>query len=206
MIKAKHNHLYHLFFSNYFRYIIRKDFRKMDITGGIADREMPLLIIGNHFSWWDGFIPYELNRQLFRRRFHIMMLEEQLKRHLFFSKLGAFSINPGNRSAIESLNYGTSLLNDKKNLLVLFPQGTIDSQYNQSIDFKKGWFRILRNLPGPVQICFMAVLTDYFSNRKPTLFICLEEYNKTASFIFEELSEAYRSFYLKCLERQKELS
>jgi hypothetical protein len=52
------------------------------------------------------------------------MPEEQLATRMFLNKAGAFSIKPGSRSAIESLNYASSLLYEPENLVVVFPQGT----------------------------------------------------------------------------------
>lgn len=206
MIKAKHFWLHQLFFRNYFRYILWKDFRKTEVIGKYRDRQLPLLIIGNHFSWWDGFFPYELNRKFFKRRFHIMMLEEQLIKISFFRRLGAFSINPYSRSAMQSLNYATKLMQSRDNMLILFPQGQIQSQYTTDIAFRKGWFRILKNATNPVHVIFIANLTDYFSHRKPSLYTYMEDYPKTGGFVFDDLAGSYNDFYKKCVKRQKQLA
>ncbi len=206
MIKAEHFWLYRLFFRNYFRCILRKDFRKIEITGEYRDRGLPILLIGNHISWWDGFFPYELNRTLFKRRFYLMMLEEQLRKISFFRKLGAFSIDPGSRSAVQSVNYASEILKNSDNILILFPQGKIKSQYTTEMVFLKGWFRILKNAGAPVHVVFMANLTDYFSYRKPAVYVYLEDYPRSEGFNFDDLSESYNLFYQRCLERQKQLS
>lgn len=203
MIKAEHSWLHQLFFRNYFRYILWKDFHRMEITGEYYDRGLPLLIIGNHISWWDGFFPYELNRRILKRRFHILMLEEQLQRIKFFRRLGAFSIDPGKRSALQSVSFASEILKKKDNMLVLFPQGEIRSQYQEEIIFRKGWFRILKNTSNPVHVLFMANLTDYLSHRRPTLSMYLESYSKTDNFIFADLCKSYNDFYQRCLENQK---
>ncbi len=135
-----------------------------------------------------------------------MMLEEQLRKRLFFRSLGAFSINPGSRSAIESLNYAGEVLESNKNLLILFPQGKIHSLYTSEIDFQKGWFRIIKNAVNPVQIIFLANLTDYFSYRKPSLVTYLEEYTKTENFVLDEIAARYNDFYQKCLDHQKKMA
>ncbi len=206
MIEADHFWLHRLFFSHYFRFILWKDFRKIEISGEFSDRGLPVMLIGNHISWWDGFFSYELNRTLFKRRFYLMMLEEQLKKISFFRKLGAFSIDPGSRSAIKSVNYASEILKSSGNILIIFPQGKIKSQYTTEMAFLKGWFRILKNAGAPVHVVFMANLTDYFSCRKPTLYVYLEDYPLTEGFILDDLSESYNLFYQRCLERQKQLS
>jgi 1-acyl-sn-glycerol-3-phosphate acyltransferase len=203
MIRAKHTWLYRLFFRNYFRYILRKDFRKINLDGKFSDKGMPILLICNHISWWDGFFPYEINLMLFNRKFHIMMLEDQLQKIRFFRRLGAFSINPGKRSALESLNYAKEILTDSRNLLVLFPQGRIYSQYTTEIKFRKGWFRIVENAASPLQIVFMASLTDYFSFRKPGLYVYLEEYQRSENPDLTDIEESYNNFYMRSLYKQK---
>ncbi|MGF1586598.1 MAG: lysophospholipid acyltransferase family protein [Bacteroidales bacterium] len=203
MIRAKHTWLHRLFFRNYFRYILRKDFREIILKGTFDDKGWPILLICNHISWWDGFFPYEINLRCFKRRFHIMMLEDQLRRIIFFRRLGAFSINPGKRSAPESLNYAKEILTDSRNMLVLFPQGRIHSQYTTDIKFRKGWFRIVKNSSRPVQIIFMASLTDYFSYRKPSLYVYIENYHKSEDLDFYDVEKSYNNFYLRSLEKQK---
>lgn len=203
MIRAKHTWLHRLFFRNYFRHILRKDFREIVLKGTFDDKGWPILLICNHISWWDGFFPYEINLRCFKRRFHIMMLEDQLRRIIFFSRLGAFSINPGKRSALESLNYAKEILTDSRNMLVLFPQGRIHSQYTTDIKFRKGWFRVVKNSAQPVQIIFMASLTDYFSYRKPALYVYIEDYQKSVELDFYDVEKSYNNFYLSSLEKQK---
>lgn len=205
MIKAKHFWINQLFFKNYFRYLIWKDFHKMVVHDNYKEKNLPLLLICNHFSWWDGFFAYELNRRIFKRTFYLMMLEDQLNKYSFFRRLGAFSINPGNRSVINSLKYAGNQLKKSDNMLILFPQGQIQSQYASNIYFKKGWFKMLKNIDNDVHILFLANLTDYFSHRKPSLHIYMEDYPDTNGFNFDELSLKYNDFYKKCVNRQTEI-
>ncbi|TVR70247.1 MAG: glycerol acyltransferase [Marinilabiliales bacterium] len=205
MIEAKHSRLHRWFFNIYIRYILQRNFSSMHIKGSYKERNLPVLLIGNHFSWWDGFFPYELNRRLLKKRLHLMMLEEQLAKRKFFRRLGAFSINPGKRSAIDSINYASKILNDRDNLLILFPQGRIQSQYMNEIAFRKGWYRIIERVTGPVHVIFMVTMTDYLSNKKPGLYIYLEDFHATGNFVLGELENAYSSFYKQCIEQQKHL-
>ncbi len=205
MIEANHFWFQRLFFNAYIPFILRRDFKSHNITGKFEDRGLPLLLIGNHFSWWDGFFPYALNRKMFKRRLYLMMLEEQLASRRFLRRLGAFSINPGSRTAVDSINYASQILKDKNNVLIIFPQGNIRSQYDNEIVFQKGWFRILKSTAHPVHVLFMANLTDYFSNRKPSLYTYIEDYPETVNFVFEELSSGFSSFFKRCIDQQKQL-
>ncbi len=174
MIKAEHHPFHEHFFGAYLWVHIRLAFRHIRIHSNFTDNGNPILLIGNHFSWWDGFIARHVNIKVLKRKLHLMMDEEQLAKRKFLSRLGAFSIRKSSRSAIESLHYAASILNDPGNLLVLFPQGRFQSLHRQPLTFEKGWFRIIQESPPNIQIVFMAALTDYFSSPRPGLDIYLE--------------------------------
>jgi len=152
------------------------DFSLVELHHSLEDKGMPVLMIGNHVSWWDGFFGQYINLELFDRKIHIMMLEEQLRQRMFLNKTGAYSIKKGDRSALESIRYTSEILSDPGNLVLLYPQGKIHSLYDFPLTFEEGWFRILKYLDQPIQMVFYVVLFDYYSNRKPELHIYLQDY------------------------------
>ncbi len=174
MIKAKHNKALVLFFDILFMFLIRKNFRKMQIIHDLGPDKGPVLLIANHFSWWDGFIAQRVNNLVFKRKMHVMMLEEELQERPFLRKLGAFSIRKGSRGALDSLHYASEILTRPQNLLLLFPQGRFESTHRYPVNFEKGWFRILEKAPANTRIVFMASLCDYFEYRKPSLNVYLK--------------------------------
>ncbi len=109
IIKSRHRLFFTWFFRIYSIQMIRWHFRKVTINGEFQDRGLPVMLIGNHFSWWDGFIANFLNIKVFHRKFHVMMLEEQLNSRRFLNKAGAYSIKKGSRSVIESMQYTVEL-------------------------------------------------------------------------------------------------
>ncbi len=151
----------------------REDIGERDIervaAGRTVDKHLPVFMIGNHFSWWDGFIALNINQHYFRKKFHIMMLEEQLRDRMFLNKAGAYSLNKGHRSMVETFSYTRELLSDPGNLVVMYPQGKIYSIHDQPYVFEKGWYRIIERMEHPVQMVFYYALVDYFSHRKPTM-------------------------------------
>jgi 1-acyl-sn-glycerol-3-phosphate acyltransferase len=174
MIEAAHHPVFEKFLGAYLRIHMRLIFRHVKIHSTFKDNGSPVLLIGNHFSWWDGFIARHVNINVFKRQLHLMMEEEQLAKRRFLSRLGAFSIKKNSRSAVESLNYAASVLNDPGKLLVVFPQGRFQSLHQHPLTFEKGWFRIIQKAQPDIQIVFMAALTDYFSSPRPGLDIYLE--------------------------------
>jgi 1-acyl-sn-glycerol-3-phosphate acyltransferase len=185
MIRARHHWFYHPFFKWYSRRMPRKDFTRVEIHHRVEDRGLPLLMVGNHVSWWDGFFAQYINLEFFQRKIHIMMLEEQLEKRMFLNKTGAYSIRKGHRSALESIRYTAEILSDPGHLAVLFPQGSIHSIYDLPVSFEKGWYKLFQYLERPIQVLFFVTLFDYFSNRKPVLHFYLYDYDYQGKSIDE---------------------
>ena len=203
MIKARHKALYVKFFNFYSRWMIRWHFRKVRINGHVQNGSFPILMIGNHFSWWDGFIACYINEAVFRKKFHIMMLEEQLRPRMFLNRAGAYSIRRGSRDALETLKYTAGLLHDPGNLVVLYPQGELESIYGFPVKFEKGIEAIALKSATVYHLVFYSALLDYFSHRKPLLNIYLKEVPANVSLSVEALQSAYNDFLQECFAYQK---
>lgn len=197
IIKAKHNLFIYNFFKNYSLQKTKKVFENVIISGDFEEKNKPLLVIANHISWWDGFWIMYLNLRKLHKKFHFMMLEEQLKRYWYFAYSGGFSINKKSRTIIETLNYTTQLLKYNKNMVLIFPQGEIKSIYENKIIFDKGINRIIEESKN-IQILMVVNLIDYFSKSKPSLYIYIKEYNSN-----ETIENTYNSFYSQSVNEQK---
>jgi len=201
VIKARHTPFFVRFFSRYSKNGLKRHFHSVEFDISLNTAGRPVLMIGNHFSWWDGFIAYRLNDLFLHRKFHIMMLEEQLAPRMFLNKAGAFSIKRGSRSAIESLSYASSLLHEPENLVVVFPQGTITSMHRRPVIFEKGTERIIDGASKKLMILFYVALPDWFSEKKPILTIRVTEYPSTDRSA-SALEEAYNRFLNECILKQ----
>lgn len=198
MIKPRYSVPVLQFFHWYIPYVLRSDFQKVEIHGTGAHFPKSILTISNHFSWWDAFILFYLNDKVFKKQFNVMMLEEQLKRFWLFNYGGVYSIKKKSRDIIESLNFTCRLLEDDGNMVQLFPQGMIQSQHLQSLHFEKGLEYVLKNATADYQVIFTVALTDYFSNRKPSLHIFYEAFNREKTTDLVLLEQSYNSFYTNC--------
>ncbi|TAF73360.1 MAG: hypothetical protein EAZ53_12905 [Bacteroidetes bacterium] len=159
------------------------------------------LIIGNHTTWWDGFICWKLNNDLLHKKFHIMMLETQLKRFWFFQKIGAFSIDPGNRSVFTSLDFASQLLQNTENMVVFYPQGVLNSIYNETFVFHKGLAHILKNNQ-QASLLMYAAFWDYSSTEKPYLNVYLEKIKNPSHLSTAQIENTYREFYANSKAKQ----
>jgi len=205
MLRAKHNFIIHPFFKWYACFIIKRHFNTVRIVGEIEERNLPILLIANHISWWDGFWAMYINLKVLHRKFHFMMLEEQLRKFWFFNYTGGFSITKKSKSILETLQYTAALLSDNQNMVLVFPQGEIQSQHDRDFHFGKGIERILKDQTGKLQLVFMANLVDYFSNRKPSIYFHLSENTKPFSNIVD-LQQQYAIFYTQSVEKQKQFT
>lgn len=205
MITAKHNIIVERFFRRYVAWILKKHFYAVNIIGDLPEGGCGLLMIGNHFSWWDGFFAFHLNNLFLHKRFHVMMLEEQLAKRRFFSWIGAFSVQPHSKEMLLSLRYASNLLENHDAMLVLYPQGKIETAYIRKIRFGKGVMRIWNGVEGkkPEFLLYVA-LVDYFSNRKPTLNLYLKPITGPAELSLPWLEKQYNDFYEACLTLQQE--
>lgn len=194
MIEANHRSIYVKFLKLYTALNLRLSFRKVTVEGeSVVPADKPLLLIGNHFSWWDGFFAYYLNYTLWQRKFHVMMLEEQLATRMFLNKAGAYSVRQGSRSVIDSLNYTSRLLKKAENLVVIYPQGEISSLYTYPVRFERGIDRIIRNAGSEITVLFYVALIDWFSSKKPSLTLRLRKYDYSGTPGHDELEKAFNS-------------
>ena len=179
---------------------MKRSFHAFIIEKSVEDKNLPILLICNHISWWDGLWTLHINQQLYHRKYHFMMLEEQLLKNWFFKYTGGFSIRKNSKSVIESLNYTAELLTDKKNMVLIFPQGEIGSMHDNAFVFEKGISKILQRSKNEIQVIFVANLVDYHSNVKPTLHAYMSDYS--GNFETTEIQDAYNGFYQDCVSNQ----
>ncbi len=205
ILKAKHHFIVYPFFKRYAVWKIKKCFHDVKIIGEYKQSDQAILLLSNHISWWDGFWAMYLNVKVFHKKFHFMMLEDQLRKHWFFNYTGGFSINKKHKSILETLAYTSELLSDSNNMILVYPQGEIQTMHNQTLIFEKGLERISMQPNKPIQIVFMANLVDYFSNPKPSIYMYIKTLN-AQQIKPNELQSEYATFYQNCIQNQKTLN
>lgn len=203
IIKARHHRIVYPFFKWYTLRKVSRNFECVHISGNYHEKGLPVLLIANHVSWWDGFWVSYLNLKIFKKKYHFMMLENQLKSFPVLNKTGGYSVKKGGRSVLESLQYTAELLKDPGNAILFFPQGKIQSMHADVFRFEKGVGKLLERVENTIQVFFIVNLIDYFSHVKPELYIFFTEYlmeNHDPSFLQNE----YNRFYTSCLSEQQQ--
>lgn len=177
MIPAAHRRWASAVFIPYIYHLFRSDFASVRLVGSVPSVPdgASVLLLGNHSSWWDGFFVWLVNELYFRRRFHVMMLEDQLRRYWFFRYLGAYSIDPGGgRSVVESLSYTADILSQKDMLVSIFPQGEIEPNRRRPLLFRRGAERVVQGVSeGDVFVVPVAFRVELTLSRRPDLFIAM---------------------------------
>lgn len=195
MIKPKSNRIIYTFFSWYIEKIIKKDFSGFDFNQVEFSKEKSILLLANHFSWWDGFLIFYLNKVYFKKNFHVMVLEDTAKKVSFLKYLGAFSIQRNAKSLIESLEYAGKLLDTPDNLVLIFPQGELHSSHIKTVNFEKGVSKIINASTKAFDYLFAVILTDYFDKRKPMVKIFLENWEAPEFTSLQVVKSAFNKHY-----------
>lgn len=180
MIRAQHRLWADLIFAPYLTWLFKRHFHTIQLLGTPPEipNDLPLLLLPNHSTWWDGFFVYLLNKRIFRRTAYLMMLEEQLSKYWFFAKIGAYSIEPGQRRGIvESLAYTVELLNQPMSLVSVFPQGELLPWHTRPLDYKRGVEWILQRYGKQVAVLSLAIRTEFLGERCPSAFFLFGEVN-----------------------------
>ena len=132
------------------------------------------------------------------------MLEEQLKTRMFLNKAGAFSIKKGTKEIYDTFEYCANLFNNPDNLLVMYPQGGFQSVHSFPVTFNRGVIKITEKIDQDFQLIFLAVLTDFFAHKKPSVNFFLQEYNLKYKHSIEQLEQAYNDFLKESILAQNE--
>jgi len=176
MIEANHKFLSEKGFYLYVMHLFKSHFHTIHLLGEMPhpSADLPLLILPNHNTWWDGLFVYLLNKKIFRRKFYLMMLEEELVKFRFFAKIGSYSVEPKSpKSLLKSLKYTVSLLQQPlmpRPILFLFPEGDLHPWNSRPINYKKGIEWLLEKYAGQVNILPLAIRTEFLAEQRPEAF------------------------------------
>ena len=205
MLKPKNNYFIKRFFDVYIGWIIRRHFHQVEFNRPGFDADRAILLIANHFSWWDGFLLYYVNKAVFKKKFHIMVLEESIRKMGFLRYIGSFSIAKGSRQIFESLDYAAGLLHHPGNMVVIFPQGKLYSNFVDIIAFQKGVQRIAGGGGVGFQYVFAASFIEGFEQKKPGVHIYLNvlSINDTQP---NDVPAAYQQHYNFSKQQQTNMS
>jgi 1-acyl-sn-glycerol-3-phosphate acyltransferase len=102
--------------------------------------ELPLIVYGNHPSWWDPLIAQFLNRSLFpNRQFYAPIDAEALENYRVFSRLGFYGVRlQSARGAADFLRQTNSILHSPNTSVWLTPEGRFADVRDHGADLMPG--------------------------------------------------------------------
>ena len=202
MLKPRQNKFIYSFFSWYISRIINSDFNKMEFNRVSFDEDRAILLLANHFSWWDGFLLFQINKLYFRKKFYVMISEDNYQKVWFLKYLGGFSVKKNSRSVIETLEYAGSLLDDADNLVIIFPQGKLYSNHTDQIEFQKGLMNMINISKRKFQYIFAASFVDYFEHRKASVICYLQVWEGAEFTSLQLIKSAYNKHFETSRQKQ----
>jgi 1-acyl-sn-glycerol-3-phosphate acyltransferase len=194
MVYNKKNFFINRIIHYYVKWIVGRQFQEVLFNAIEVDKNKSVLLIANHFSFWDGLILYGVNQKLLKKTYHVMVEEKTVHMLQYLKFAGAFSVNKRSRDIIESLHYAAELLNDPQNLVLIFPQGKLFSNYVDDVHFDKGVFRIMEKAKGKFQLVFASTFIQYFKHKKSTATVYLKSDSENYTNV-SALKGAYQQHY-----------
>ncbi len=174
MIYSNHKKWAMLIFDFYIERLLKANFSGFSMINEmpVIGADTPLLVTPNHFSWWDGFFIDYVFKKLTNRKLYMMMTEEQLSKYYFFSKVGAYSINPVNpKSIIESFRFTREKLLEPNSYVVVYPQGEIEPYEKRPFNLKPGIVKILFDIEKSVKLLPVGFRINYGNEKHPEVFV-----------------------------------
>ena len=190
------------FFSWYTGFLIRRDFSGYTYDEITVAEDEAILLLANHFSWWDGFLLFQLNKLVFKKNFHILVGQSDFEKRWFLKYLGAFSPSAKGKDTLETLIYAGHLLDEPTNLVLLFPQGRLYSAHVSAVNFEKGVMQVINASQKNFKIIFAATFADYFSKRKALVKTALQCWEGEEYISLQLLKSEYNKHYTKTLKEQ----
>ncbi|PWS30782.1 1-acyl-sn-glycerol-3-phosphate acyltransferase [Pedobacter paludis] len=206
MYQPRKNTIIYNFFSWYIQYIIKKDFSLFSYDKIELKEDSSILVLANHFSWWDGFFLFYINKKVFKKTFHVLVNADNYKKVFFLKYLGAFAAENKGKDVLDTLNYAGNLLNDSQNLVLVFPQGKLYSNHVKSINFEKGVMQMINSSQKKINIVFSSTFIDYFGKRKASAYTYLQNWETEEYVSLQLLKSAYNKHYENSVIKQSHIT
>jgi chlorobactene lauroyltransferase len=134
--------------------------------------DRPVIFYANHHTWWDGYLAEIVTRQVYGLDAYLMMDVRQLRRYIFFTWAGCFSVDRENgREALRSVEYITKILKEKPGRgLWIFPQGEIRPQEQRPLQFYPGLAHTIKRV-GACYVYPVATRFEFTREQFPEIFI-----------------------------------
>lgn len=162
-------------FSWYAHRYVRRHFHVVRVARAdrpVVDFATPLIVYGNHASWWDPLIGLVLAARLFPDRALYAPIEAaMLERYRFFGRLGFFGVEVGTRAgAAEFLRTGAELLGESGAMIWLTPQGRFADARERPVALRSGMAHLAARCPAAMLLP-IAVEYVFWEEKTPEVLV-----------------------------------
>ena len=188
-------------------WFFRRRFNKLVIDQIKIKPDHSYLLMCNHFSFWDGFWACYLSLHGVHKHqkmtgFYIMILDKQLKKNMWMRYFGCFSIAPGKPSVQESIEYAAELLNKPGNLVLMYPQGNLESSHVRHIVLRNGIKDIIDRVKVKCQLIWCSNVVEYFESFRPSVYFNMLDCGTNENFNYDQLSENINKHHRAAIQKQ----
>jgi 1-acyl-sn-glycerol-3-phosphate acyltransferase len=129
----------------------------------------PVIVYGNHPSWWDPLIAHLLCRLCFHpRQFYAPIDAAALAKYQVFKKLGFYGIDLGSKQgASQFLKTSTAILQAPQTSLWITPEGRFCDHRDHSATLMPGLAHLCTKLPAEGMAIPMALEYTFWEERLP---------------------------------------
>lgn len=203
MQKAKYKGWLFTLVKPFLKWRFKRSFRQVNYQFCGLNTNKSTIVLCNHFSYWDPFMVGYMFITNTDKKYHVMIYEDGLNEHPYLVHVGGYSIGSTPRQIKASFDYTLELLNDPKNLVMIFPQAGFDSQHTDYVKFGRGLSWLMKEVdPTKTEIVHSVLLFEYFHSLKPSANV----YSKLSGLPdykdLNQLSDEYNAFYKEKLTSQ----
>lgn len=115
---------------------------------------------------------------------------------------GGFSIAPGTPSVNKSLDQVAKLLSQPGHVVLMFPQGKLESNHVRKIEMKDGISYLIPKIEGDCQLIWSTQLIEYFESLKTSVYFDMLDCGTTKNFDFNQLRDQINMHHHSAVQRQ----
>jgi len=194
-----------------FTYVVRSYFRKhfravlVQHTEHFSNATGPLIVYGNHSSWWDPMVSVLLAQTLLPGRKHYAPMDAvPLARYPILRKIGIFPVELSTaRGAVQFLRVSQAVL-QSGGVLWITPQGRFADVRERPLSFKAGLATLITRMP-EARVLPLAVEYPFWNERLPeTLLHFASPLRIDKKFTVEEITQQLESALESAMDKLRE--
>ena len=128
----------------------------------------PLIVYGNHSSWWDPMIAVLLAEKLMPGRNHYAPMDESsLAQNAILSRIGIFGVDIHSARGAKQFHQRSLAVLSDGGVLWITPQGRFADVRERPLGFKPGLASISARWPAGCTLIPLATEYTFWNNRRP---------------------------------------